>query len=136
MLCLSNGNFAGLGKLREKELEMACKRLGFSEAPTVIDDPELQDGMDQNWAPELVANQIEKFCKHRESVDGPEGKINILITFDEHGISSHPNHISVFHGAEYLMKNQLIDVELMTLTTVNLFRKYIGFIDILFVWIT
>ena len=41
MLCLSNGNFAGLGKLREKELERACKRLGFSEAPTVIDDPEL-----------------------------------------------------------------------------------------------
>ena len=34
------------------------------------------------------------------------------------------------------MKNQLIDVELMTLTTVNLIRKYIGFIDILFVWIT
>ena len=82
MLCLSNGNAAGLGKIREKELERACKRLGFSEAPTVLDDPELEDGMDKTWAPELVANQIEKFCKHRESIDGPEGKIDILITFD------------------------------------------------------
>ena len=41
MLCISNGNFDGLGREREKELEMACKRLGFNEAPTIIDDPEL-----------------------------------------------------------------------------------------------
>lgn len=41
LICLSNGNAAGLGRAREKELELACKRLGFAEAPTIIDDPEL-----------------------------------------------------------------------------------------------
>ena len=40
-LCLSNGNFAGLGKIREKELEKSCKYLAFAEAPTIVDDTEL-----------------------------------------------------------------------------------------------
>ena len=51
LVCLSNGNAAGLGREREKELELSCKRLGFSEAPTVIDDEDLQDGMATKWAP-------------------------------------------------------------------------------------
>ena len=46
MLCLSNGNYEGLGRTREKELEKSCKLLGFAEGPTVIDDPDMQDGMD------------------------------------------------------------------------------------------
>ena len=41
LLCLSNGNAEGLGREREKELEMSCKRLGFAEAPSVIDDNDL-----------------------------------------------------------------------------------------------
>ena len=136
MLCLSNGNAAGLGRTREKELELSCKKLGFSEAPTCIDDPELQDGMDKQWAPELVASYIEKFCKQKETNEGPEGKINMIVTFDEHGVSYHPNHQAVHRGAEYLMTKQLVEVELLTLCTVTLIRKYIGFIDILLIWIT
>ena len=45
LLCLSNGNFAGLGKIREKELEKSCKYLGFAEPPTCVDDVDLKDGM-------------------------------------------------------------------------------------------
>jgi len=41
LLCLSNGNAEGLGREREKELELSCKSLGFAEAPTVIDDNDL-----------------------------------------------------------------------------------------------
>ena len=92
--------------------------------------------MDKSWAPELIANYIEKYCKQKESIDGPEGKIHTVITFDEHGISSHPNHIAIFHGMEHLMTKQLVDVEMMALITVNLIRKYLGFLDILFIWIT
>lgn len=29
LMCLSNGNAAGLGKIREKELEKSCEYLGF-----------------------------------------------------------------------------------------------------------
>ena len=60
MLCLSNGNFDGLGRVREKELEQSCKFLEFEEAPIVIDDPDLPDGMQSKWPKELVSSQIDK----------------------------------------------------------------------------
>jgi N-acetylglucosaminylphosphatidylinositol deacetylase len=44
LLCLSNGDFEGLGRVREKELQASAKYLGFQEAEC-INDPELQDGM-------------------------------------------------------------------------------------------
>ena len=131
LLCLSNGNAEGLGRTREKELEMSCKRLGFSEAPTVIDDPELQDGMDVNWAPGLVADYIVKHCNQKENLDGKKAKIDMIMTFDEHGVSSHPNHIAIYNGVSKLMNERMMsDVEVFTLSTVHILRKYIGFVDI------
>lgn len=47
MLCLSNGNFAGLGNIREKELERSCEELRFHKTPTVVEDQDLQDGMNE-----------------------------------------------------------------------------------------
>jgi LmbE family N-acetylglucosaminyl deacetylase len=40
MLCLSNGNADGKGKIREKELTASSKNLGFVEWDC-IDDPDL-----------------------------------------------------------------------------------------------
>ena len=34
-----------------------------------------------------------------------------------------------------MMEKKMLDVELMTLTTVHLVRKYIGILDVNFVWI-
>ena len=82
LLCLSNGNEGGLGRKREKELELSCKRLGFTEAPTIIDDPELQEGVDKQWAPGLIADYIMKHCKQKENLDGDNGKINMIVTYD------------------------------------------------------
>ena len=61
LLCLSNGDADGLGKQREKELEKSCTNLRFAEPPIVIDDPELRDGMDVNWAPGLICNYLRKY---------------------------------------------------------------------------
>ncbi len=58
---MSNGDAAGLGRTREKELQNCCKALGFAEAPTIINDSELQDGMDQKWSPALIADYIAKY---------------------------------------------------------------------------
>ena len=44
LLCLSNGNADGLGRVREKELKESAKHLGFQEYE-VVNDPALQDGM-------------------------------------------------------------------------------------------
>ena len=51
VLCLSNGNYAGLGKIRERELEKSCEVFEI-EPPTTIDVPKLQDG--SNWSKEDV----------------------------------------------------------------------------------
>lgn len=87
-LCLSNGNFAGLGKIREKELEASCKYLGFKEAPTIVSDPDLEDGPNHTWPPTLIADHLNKFfMQHREV------EFSTIVTFDNKGVSSHPNHI-------------------------------------------
>lgn len=66
----------------------------------------------------------------------PVATIDILLTFDSRGISSHPNHISLYRGAHAWLSALMADksgwacpVELYTLTTTNILRKYISFLD-------
>ena len=48
--------------------------------------------MDTKWSPALIADYIAKYINSKSSVEGPEGKIDMIVTFDEHGISYHQNH--------------------------------------------
>jgi N-acetylglucosaminylphosphatidylinositol deacetylase len=65
----------------------------------------------------------------------PTASIDVLITFDAGGVSSHPNHISLYNGARQFLSaldastssSPLVD--LYTLTTVNVLRKYTSFLD-------
>lgn len=66
----------------------------------------------------------------------PVATIDILLTFDSKGISSHPNHTSLYRGARAWLGALMADksgwacpVELYTLTTTNLLRKYMSFLD-------
>jgi N-acetylglucosaminylphosphatidylinositol deacetylase len=68
--------------------------------------------------------------------EGPRATIDVLITFDQHGISSHPNHIALYHGASLfvskIMKGHAgyaCPVSLYTLPTVNVVRKYSFILD-------
>ena len=74
--------------------------------------------------------------KKRSSSDEPTATIDTLITFDARGISSHPNHISLYHGARHWLSSLMAGksgwkcpVELYTLTTTNIVRKYISAFD-------
>ena len=126
LLCLSNGNFAGLGKVREKELEASCRRLGFAETPSCVDDVSLQDGMASVWTEEAVADQILRFIRAH-----PDLEFQTIVTFDENGVSSHPNHISTFKGVlHFLSKKQTSVYRVLSLKTVNIVRKYISYADI------
>lgn len=68
LLCLSNGNFAGLGKIRERELEKSCEYLGFVEPPTIVEDPDLMDGMQSIWPKDVICNQIDRFMKQHSDL--------------------------------------------------------------------
>lgn len=70
------------------------------------------------------------------SPTAPVASIDVLLTFDATGVSSHPNHISLYHGARRFL-SALTDgkpgfaspVDLYTLRTVNVLRKYTSFLD-------
>lgn len=85
LLCLSNGNCAGLGKQRVKELGKSCHVLSIINDPNqveeitrvedventdslvvVIDHEKLQDGMQNKWDHELIAQFLDSFAKKHD----------------------------------------------------------------------
>ena len=100
--------------------------LGFTDPPVIVDHPGLQDSMANNWNVETIADEIKVYLRAY--------KIDLIVSFDEWGISYHPNHIAVHNACKELVLDDTDEyiVDLMTLTTVNRFRKFIGFADIQF----
>ena len=89
ILCLSNGNFNGLGKTREKELKELAAFLKIANLK-IFDHPQLQDGMQEKWDLNVIKTLIQNYCE--------EKTVNTIITFDKYGVSSHPNHITTHEG--------------------------------------
>lgn len=157
ILCLSSGNADGLGEARKKELEVAASKLGLRkrEDVFVMDEPSrFKDGMKEQWDDKEIAKVLaqafapdaqlpeagEKMQKRQKSKDknGPRATIDALITFDRHGISSHPNHIALYHGAKTFLTTLMRDhsgyscpITLYTLQSINILRKYSFVLDVL-----
>ncbi len=96
-LCLTNGNYDGLGSERETELEKAGRLLG---AKVIIrNDKEFQDHPTERYDKEIVAKNV---------LDSLANNNNyyrfVLITFDEGGVSGHVNHTDVHYGVKHLME--------------------------------
>ena len=134
VLCLSNGNYDKLGDIRSKELHDSCFIFGIPQSNIILkDDKLLQDGPDEHWSEEHIASIIIPIIKQYQ--------IEICITFDEYGISYHPNHIATYHGVYYALgilqsssnnssivnNPSVIGYKLQTLTC----RKFIHIIDII-----
>ncbi|KAL0053191.1 hypothetical protein WJX82_002224 [Trebouxia sp. C0006] len=124
-------NFEGLGKKRQAELRDACAVLGIEpENVFILDDPDLQDGPQAQWPPELIASII--------AAQASKVKADMIITFDAQGVSHHPNHIAVWRGAvSYLRKaidwtaaNFSSSVMVYALQSSSMWRKFCGPLDI------
>ncbi|KAJ6055227.1 hypothetical protein N7444_004325 [Penicillium canescens] len=138
----------------QKELQKSALELGLrSESDVfIVDDlARFPDGMDKNWdvgdvasllasafAPDMAASQKAKASgkKSAGSEKAPTATIDVILTFDQHGISNHPNHRSLYHGAVNFLRTLMKDkagftcpVTLYTLTTTSIFRKYVGILD-------
>jgi N-acetylglucosaminylphosphatidylinositol deacetylase len=98
ILCLSNGNYDGLGKQREIELNRACGLLGFDKV-TCLDHPSLPDGPQGLW----LKDDINKVLK--EHVPKDRRHVHI-ITFDEGGVSGHINHRDTYNGVRHFINEQ------------------------------
>ena len=109
----------------------------------VIEDPKFPDSMTTTWPSDKIAHILSSAfspasntSKKSSSSDAPTSTIDTLITFDARGISSHPNHISLYHGARHWLSSLMTGksgwkcpVELYTLTTTNILRKYLSAFD-------
>lgn len=147
ILCLSTGNADGLGETRRKELQAAAMTLGLrrTEDVYVLDDAsKFKDGMKEKWDEKEIAKVLAQAfvspakSKKASANEGPKATIDALITFDARGVSSHPNHIALFHGTRLFMSNLMRDhpgfaspVTLYTLSSINVLRKYSLALDIL-----
>ncbi|KAH0844402.1 hypothetical protein AYO21_00871 [Fonsecaea monophora] len=72
----------------------------------------------------------------QKEVEGPRATIDVLITFDKDGISGHPNHIALYHGASLFLQKIMkghsgyaCPVTLYTLPSINIVRKYSFVLD-------
>ncbi|WVR05587.1 hypothetical protein IAU60_002606 [Kwoniella sp. DSM 27419] len=85
-LCLSSGNSSGLGETRKEELMRSYEVLGVDKSRVkLIEHPELRDSMTEHWDPKLVAGLVDGHLA--------ESPVSLIITFDEKGITHHPNHM-------------------------------------------
>ncbi|KAH6603620.1 hypothetical protein Trco_008395 [Trichoderma cornu-damae] len=146
ILCLSSGNAEGLGETRKKELIQSGLALGLRDESDVfvVDNPkDFPDSMTTRWDEAKIASLLTKAfapqlaSQRADNASEPTANIDALITFDGSGVSSHPNHISLYHGARGFAKaltegkpEWKSPVDVYTLGTVNLLRKYSGGLDL------
>ncbi|KAG8530392.1 uncharacterized protein KY384_004894 [Bacidia gigantensis] len=142
ILCLSSGDADGLGETRKAELALSAKLLGLRAATDVLvlEDDAFPDSMSIAWPEEKIAQVLSSAfvpaAGKGKSGQPPKTTVDVVITFDGQGVSNHPNHICLYHGAKSwiagLMKGKegwKSPVELYTLSSVNVLRKYISFLD-------
>ncbi|KAJ3566099.1 hypothetical protein NP233_g7210 [Leucocoprinus birnbaumii] len=120
-LSLSVGNSYGLGSTRTTEFHKSYEVLGVpAERRWIVDHPSLQDNITATWDPKIIGQEIIPYIT--------SNNIDIVLTFDYAGISSHPNHISLPYGVAHLIQTLYAlgkpTPRLYTLTTVPLFAKY------------
>lgn len=125
ILCLSNGDYYGEGELREKELIQSCAILGIPACNvTVLNESLLPDDPNVVWDEELVSklvlHQIVKCDAH------------MVLTFDKHGVSSHPNHIAAYRGVRKLVVERQLPsgVRAFCLESIGIVRKYSSFLEV------
>ncbi|KAL1891952.1 N-acetylglucosaminyl-phosphatidylinositol de-N-acetylase [Sporothrix stenoceras] len=146
ILCLSSGNAAGLGETRKRELVKSAMTLGLraEDDVFVVDSPDFQDSMTTEWDNTAIATLLASAFTPpvpgaKKSADGPPGAtIDVLVTFDDRGVSGHPNHVSLYRGARRFVAALVQGkpgwrppVDLYTLTTVPFIRKYTWVFDVL-----
>ncbi|KAF1921467.1 phosphatidylinositol glycan class L [Ampelomyces quisqualis] len=142
ILCLSSGDADGLGEVRKKELVKSGLRLGIGSREDIvtIEDTNFPDSMAATWHPRLISNLLTAALAPNmasvSSQEAPQATIDALITFDAQGVSRHPNHQSLYHGARTFLTALMhrhaggeCPVSLYTLTTTSVFRKYLGVLD-------
>ncbi|XP_024992378.1 probable N-acetylglucosaminyl-phosphatidylinositol de-N-acetylase isoform X1 [Cynara cardunculus var. scolymus] len=124
ILCMSTGNADGIGDVRKEELYRASAILKVPlQQVTVLDHPDFQDGFGKVWNSTVLSNIVEKKVL--------DHAIDLIITFDNYGVSGHCNHRDVHRGVQrFMLDTSHREIEAWELVSTNIVRKYSGPIDI------
>ena len=124
ILCLSNGNNEKIDDIRTEEFKKVSKILKL-EDNSILNIPELKDDINQFWNENIVSEKIDDFLKKNND-------IQTILTFNEDGVTKHPNHISCFNGLVHFIKknrekNKKKQINFFLLDSFNPVFKYTFF---------
>lgn len=120
LLCLSTGNYDGMGPVRVQELQAVGRALGALSCD-IVDEPKLPDGP-HAWLSEVVASTVRQYLVGHS-------KVSAIFTFDNYGVSGHPNHVSVERGMRELVRSKGCSTPVFSLKSVSIWRKYLPVVD-------
>ncbi|KAF7628793.1 putative glycan biosynthesis protein [Aspergillus flavus] len=124
LLALSSGNYEGIGDIRHSELQRSCAELGIKPERCVnLDHYELQDNPQKWWREDLIEELVGEYVK--------KWNIDLIITFDDGGISGHVNHRAVSAGVSKYISKTPQGPPAYALQTKFLLRKYAGLADLI-----
>ncbi|XP_053312966.1 N-acetylglucosaminyl-phosphatidylinositol de-N-acetylase [Spea bombifrons] len=129
VLCCSTGNYYNQGHIRKNELIQSCSALGIPPSNVmIIDHRDLPDNPKVQWDNNLLSTLILNHIKDKN--------IDLVITFDERGVSGHSNHISLCSTIRLLSFSRRLPkgCSVLVLETVNVFRKYLSVLDLPISW--
>lgn len=146
IICLTNGDYDGLGETREVEMLNAGRLLDIDRVIIIKGNNRMKDHPSERWNIQEVQQEIQKALEREIVAEAATGKTQCyrkiqLITFDEFGVSGHVNHIDAHYGVKELAKEgtlsikndisvQQIPLEAWALVTErNILRKYVPFVS-------
>jgi len=107
-LCLSTGDFGGGPELSEKrkaEWNKSWASFGLEEDKrSILDIPKLKDNPELAWDPSAIADQVAPFVLKHE--------IDTILTFDQDGVTGHPQHGSLSAGVVHMLSSPLFTKKL------------------------
>ncbi|KAK6465807.1 N-acetylglucosaminyl phosphatidylinositol de-N-acetylase [Scheffersomyces coipomensis] len=130
LICFSNGDSVdeSMGKIRSHELVESARILGVPQDNVIVLQDDFKDGINIEWDSDLIKQAL------YENVDfNNNTQPKVFITFDENGVSNHPNHISLYYGtinffnSYYSNKDKSslpIKHKLFVLKSLNFWEKY------------
>lgn len=109
ILCLTTGNYDGLGDTRQRELSKVVTLLKMDRL-IQLNVESLQDHPTESWSLDCVTMEIERALSTAIRTSPVEIQELHLITFDADGVSGHINHRDTYLGVRNLLyKHQALN---------------------------
>jgi len=134
LLCLSKGFEPGLTRYEELINATTVLSIHHVEVYGVHNNllpnvPYFQDGFKEEWPKDGIASVVEHFRQ--------KWKIDTIVTFDQDGVSKHPNHKSTFKGVlQHVRHFREEDLSYFVLRSTPLPQKYLSWLGVFWEIIT